>query len=117
MKMWKTPIYKFRIPENEDPEKLKEIVIDVTGSAPPFKEPSESLKEVLTEIFDSKKIETVLEFGAAKLKNIPYILKQGKTVCAVEFKELTKNPFTKKNLRNVSSIKKSFKSWFFQVLS
>ena len=62
--IWKTPIYRFRIPEddNSESENLKEIVIDVTGSAPPFTEPSDVLKEVLQEIFklDSfKKVETV----------------------------------------------------------
>lgn len=102
--IWTTPIYRFRIPkdDNSESEELKEIVIDVTGSAPSFKEPSEALKEILQEIFASgsfTKIDTVLEFGAGKLKNIPYILKQGKIVCAVEFKELTENSFTKKNLK------------------
>ena len=102
--IWKTPIYRFRIPEddNSESENLKEIVIDVTGSAPPFTEPSDVLKEVLQEIFklDSfKKVETVLEFGAGKLKNIPFLLKQNKKVCAVEFKELTENSFTKKNIK------------------
>ena len=66
--IWKSPIYKFRVPENEEDgenAKLKEIVIDVTGSAPPFTEPSEALKSVLSEIFKSKeykKIDKVLEF-------------------------------------------------------
>ena len=114
--MWESPIYRFRIPEDEDPEKLKEIVIDVTGSAPPFKEPSDALKEILDEIFKSdsfKKIDMVLEFGAAKLKNIPYILKKGKTVCAVEFKELTKILLQKKILRNAKDTETNFKKWFF----
>lgn len=85
--LWESPIYKFRIPEdpeNDECENLKEIFIDVTGSAPPFKEPSENLKNILKEIFHTyPQIKTVLEFGAAKLKNIPFILKQGKTVYAV----------------------------------
>ena len=89
--LWTTPIYRFRIPKDDGSEsgELKEIIIDVTGSAPPFTEPSDALKEVLQEVFKSdslKKVETVLEFGAGKLKNISYLLKQGKTVCAVEFK-------------------------------
>jgi len=97
--LWTTPIYKFRIPVDGEPEQLREIVIDVTASAPPFKEPSDDLKEVLREVFKSFKTKTVVEFGAGKLKNIPFILDQGKTVSAVDFKELSQNPFTKKNLR------------------
>ena len=101
--LWTTPIYRFRIPREDDPgsDELKEIVIDVTGSAPSFTEPSDELKEVLKEIFESdslRHVETVVEFGAGKLKNVPFILKQGKKVCAVDFKELSENEFTKKNL-------------------
>ena len=116
--IWKTPIYRFRIPEddNSESENLKEIVIDVTGSAPPFTEPSDVLKEVLQEIFklDSfKKVETVLEFGAGKLKNIPFLLKQNKKVCAVEFKELTENSFTKKNIKICKKNKPRFQKLLF----
>lgn len=116
--MWKSPIYRFRIPkeDNSESEELKEIVIDVTGSAPPFKEPSEALKEVLQDIFKSdslKKIETVLEFGAGKLKNIPYLLKQGKNVCAVEFKELSTNSFTKKNIKKCEKYRPRFQNLIF----
>ena len=114
--MWESPIYRFRIPEDEDPEKLKEIVIDVTGSAPPFKEPSDALKEILDEIFKSdsfEKIDMVLEFGAAKLKNIPYILKKGKTVCVVEFKELTQNSFTKENIKKCKRYGNKFQEMVF----
>lgn len=116
--LWTTPIYRFRIPkdDNSESEDLKEIVIDVTGSAPPFKEPSDTLKEILQDIFNSdslKKIETVLEFGAGKLKNIPYLLKQGKTVCAVEFKELTQNSFTKKNIKKGEKYGQKFHKLIF----
>lgn len=116
--LWTTPVYKFRIPrdDNSESEELKEIVIDVTGSAPPFKEPSEALKEVLQDIFKSdslKKIEYILEFGAGKLKNIPYLLKQGKTVCAVEFKELSTNAFTKKNIKKCEKYGSKFHKLIF----
>ncbi len=114
--MWKSPVYRFRIPENEEDgqaAKLKEVVIDVTGSAPPFTEPSDALKEILKTVFKDYNIETVLEFGAAKLKNIPFILKQGKTVCAVEFKELADNKFTKKNLKKCEKFKQKFQELIF----
>ena len=70
--LWTTPVYRFRILAEDDPESedLKEIVIDVTGSAPSFLGPSEGLKQVLEEIFSSEsfKIETIVEFGAGKLE-------------------------------------------------
>lgn len=116
--LWTTPIYRFRLPKDDNPESqtLKEIVIDVTGSAPPFTEPSDGLKEVLREIFKQgnyKKIETVLEFGAGKLKNLPFILKQGKTVCAVEFKELSENSFTKENFKECRKYGSKFQKMIF----
>jgi len=116
--LWTTPIYRFRIPkdDNSESEELKEIVIDVTGSAPPFNEPSDALKEVLQEIFKSdslKKVETVLEFGAGKLKNVPFLLKQGKNVCAVEFKELTENSITKKNIKKCEKYGLKFQKLLF----
>lgn len=116
--LWKSPVYRFRIPasDSSESEKLKEIVIDVTGSAPGVLAPSEALKEVLNDIFQSgdlKKIDTVLEFGAAKLKNIPFLLKQGKTVCAVEFEKLTKNDFTKKNIKICEKYKSKFQKLLF----
>jgi hypothetical protein len=102
--LWTTPIYRFRVLKDDDPasDEMKEIVIDVTGSAPSFTEPSDGLKEVLHDIFTAsslERIETVVEFGAGKLKNIPFILKQGKKACAVDFRELGENPFTKKNVK------------------
>jgi hypothetical protein len=117
--IWGSPIYRFRIPKNENDEessKLKEIVIDVTGSAPAFAEPSEALKGVLKEIFTSQefeKIDTVVEVGAAKLKNIPFILEQGKTVCAVEFKELLENENTKKNIEKCEKYVSKFQPVIF----
>ena len=116
--LWKSPVYRFRIPasDSSESEKLKEIVIDVTGSAPRFEEPSDALTDVLKEIFKSaslKRIDTVLEFGAGKLKNIPFLLKQGKTVCAVEFEKLTKNPFTKKNIKIGERYKSKFQKLLF----
>ena len=116
--LWTTPIYRFRIPKDDNPEseELIEIIIDVTGSAPTFPGPSEALKEVLLDVFKSdslKKIENVLEFGAGKLKNIPFILKHGKNVCAVEFKELCQNTYTKKNIKKCQRYGKKYQKIMF----
>jgi hypothetical protein len=111
--LWTTPKYRFRLPVDDDPGQLREIVIDVTASAPPFKEPSDDLKEVLREIFKSFKLQTIVEFGAGKLKNIPFILDQGKTVCAVDFKELSQNAFTKKNLKKCEKYGARFQKLIF----
>jgi hypothetical protein len=55
MGLWESPIYRFRVPVNEESSiDLKEIVVDVTGSASPFKEPSENLKEVLEDVFSAE---------------------------------------------------------------
>src|SRR5574337_769320 len=95
--LWTTPIYRFRLPKDDNPE-------------------SQTLKEILREIFKQgnfKKIETVLEFGAGKLKNLPFILKQWKTVCAVEFKELSDNSFTKENLKECRKYGSKFQKMIF----
>src|SRR5207249_6485349 len=117
MTFWETPVYRFRVPVSEEnPIELKEIVVDVTGSAPPFREPSDNLKQVLDDVLSSKelgRIDRVLEFGAAKLKNIPYLLKKGKKVCAVEFKVLTENKMTKANLRKCQKYGSRFEELIF----
>jgi hypothetical protein len=100
--LWENPIYRFRVPvDNSNPVELKEVVVDVTGSAPPFKEPSPNLKLVFDDLFSSQNnfgITSIIEFGAAKLKNVPYLLRLGKIVAAVEFETLAENEFTKANL-------------------
>lgn len=115
--MWDSPIYRFRIPEDgNNSQELKEIVIDVTGSAPTFTKPSNALKKVLTEIFNSKElkpINSVLEFGAAKLKNIPFILDHGKTVSAVDFEKITQNSFTKEMLTKCGTYGNKFQKMIF----
>lgn len=114
-RLWDSPIYKFRIKENPENENLIELIFDVTGSAPGFKEPSEELKEILTELFSSNdfKIDNVMEFGAAKLKNIPYILSKGKSICAVEFEQLTKSNQTKENLKICRRFTSKFENLIF----
>jgi hypothetical protein len=117
--LWDSPIYRFRLPRGvnpEEPNEFEEVVIDVTGSAPTFKEPSDELKSILQEITTSSDyggIDTVMEFGAAKLKNIPFILGLGKTVCAVEFEKLTTNDIVKENIRKCQAFGSKFRSVLF----
>jgi hypothetical protein len=87
--MWEGPIYKFKI----DVEGKKEyILIDVTGSAPNFKEPGKQLegtfKSLLAGLIPSET--KILDFGGAKLRNTLYLLKKGYTVYACEFEDLFK---------------------------
>jgi hypothetical protein len=119
MKLWDTPVYRFRVPPNpfgEETDDLVEIVFNVTGSAPSIKEPSEELKLTLDDIFSSddiSKINSVVEIGAAKLKNIPYILSKGKSVCAVDFEELVRNPITRDNIEACEKFGRKFKKMIF----
>jgi hypothetical protein len=103
--LWESPIYRFRMPKGGNPDEstyFDEIVIDVTDSAPNFKKPSEDLQAALNHIFTSGEylnIDSVLEFGAAKLKNIPFILGHQKSACAVEFRELVESKAVEETLR------------------
>jgi hypothetical protein len=113
--LWKSPIYRFRVPTDDD-DNLKEVVVDVTGSAPSQGEPSKALQTTLKNIFSNSEygeIESVLEFGAGKLKNIPFLLKQGKNVGAVEFEELGENDITKRNVKIASKHGKRFEKLLF----
>jgi len=91
--VWETSFYKFRVPkdDNGESEDLTEIILDVTGSAPPFTD----VKDTMSGIFDKllaeegKQLTDFLDFGAAKLRNTLYFLKKGKKVCAVEFEKLS----------------------------
>jgi hypothetical protein len=87
--MWESPIYKFKA--DFDGEK-KEILIDVTGSAPNFSVPGKQLEgtfEVLLKGLDPSKTK-ILDFGGAKLRNTLYLLKKGYLVYACEFEDLFK---------------------------
>ena len=87
--MWESPIYKFK---TEIGGKLKEIYIDVTGSAPTFNKPGKQLegtfKDLLKGLDPSKT--KILDFGGAKLRNTLYLLEKGYTVYACEFDDLFK---------------------------
>lgn len=113
--LWKSPVYRFRISNDRD-ENLREVVVDVTGSAPSYGGPSKALQSILKDIFSNSeysKIDAVLEFGAGKLKNIPFILEQGKSVSAVEFQELSSNEITKENIKIASTFGEKFEKLLF----
>jgi hypothetical protein len=85
--MWESPIYKVKakIDGND-----KDILIDVTGSAPNFTEPKKQLEGTFGEVLKglTPSSTKILDFGAAKLRNTLYLLKKGYTVYSCEFKEL-----------------------------
>lgn len=87
--MWESPIYKFKTEINGE---KKDILIDVTGSAPNFSEPGKQLegtfKALLSGLDPSKT--KIMDFGAAKLRNTIYLLEKGFTVYACEFDDLFK---------------------------
>jgi len=115
--LWKSPIYRFRIPISEESDKLKEIVFNVTGSAPTFENVKDTMKGVFEKFLNSeegKKVNSVIDFGAAKLRNTLYFLNENKKVAAVEFEELKKNStqaqrIYKKCKKNTSL----FEEWLF----
>lgn len=87
--MWESPIYKFKADFNGE---KKEILIDVTGSAPTFSVPGKQLEgsfEVLLKGLEPSKTK-ILDFGGAKLRNTLYLLKKGYLVYACEFEDLFK---------------------------
>ena len=72
---WESPIYKFKADFNGE---KKEILIDVTGSAPRFDVPGKQLEGsfgVLLKGLDPSKTK-ILDFGGAKLRNTLYLLKK-----------------------------------------
>jgi hypothetical protein len=92
--MWESPIYRFRVPVDTDSDgnsDLKEIVLDVTSSAPSFSDPGArlggSIDAVMARVPSNAKI---VDVGAGKLRNTLYILRNypKSNVCAVEYKEL-----------------------------
>jgi len=97
--LWKSPVYQFRIPSGTDADGnqlVKEVVVDVTTSAPSFDAPGKTLRRIFTEVFDhlrfqkSEKTDRVLDFGAGKLRNSVYLLGKKYNVTAVEFEKLSK---------------------------
>jgi hypothetical protein len=94
--MWESPKYRFRIPLDPDDDghgELKEIAIDVTGSAPSFESPRRRLGGVFEKLFaeyGAKRALKILDLGAGKLRNTVHILQTQKHshIWAVEYESL-----------------------------
>jgi SAM-dependent methyltransferase len=96
--IWQSPIYEFRIPAGVDDsgnDLIKEVVVDVTTSAPRFEDPGKTLGRILGEALDylriekREKIDRILDFGAGKLRNTVFLLQKKYNVTAVEFGNLS----------------------------
>ncbi len=110
--MWESPIYKFKADFNG---KKKEILIDVTGSAPNFSVPGKQLEgsfEVLLKGLEPSKTK-ILDFGGAKLRNTLHLLKKGYIVYACEFEDLFKRSKQADDLLNECKKFPNFKKLVF----
>jgi hypothetical protein len=89
--MWETPIYRFNQEAGAGREGnlvYKQIVIDVTRSAPSFATPGIALGGALKKAVAVTGVgpkDSILDFGAGKLRNTIFLLEKGYRVCAVEF--------------------------------
>ncbi len=90
------PLYKLAA---FDGIRRKDIEIDVTKSASSFSSLGDGLKTVLRSVLSNQAlgITDVVEFGAGKLKNAPFVLGMGKNLCAVEFERLSSNEIAQRN--------------------
>src|SRR2546428_1359868 len=92
--MWESPIYKLNQPFGKDKHKnslYREIVIDVTKSAPSFSAPQKALRSALTRTIAETKLKKsakILDFGSGKLRNALYFLARGYNVCSVEYESM-----------------------------
>jgi SAM-dependent methyltransferase len=92
--VWESPMYKLNRPlpaTRSGKQRYEQIVIDVTKSAPPFWTPGKTLERALKQTIQVAKIRkdhSILDFGAGKLRNSLFLLKQGYEVCAVEYEQL-----------------------------
>jgi len=92
------PIYKLMA---QDGNAQREITVDVRGSASTSRSrPGAGLERVLTKVLRNPvlEIKDVVDFGAGKFKNVPFILGEGKNVCAVEFDKASLDQITEENL-------------------
>lgn len=114
--LWDTPVYRFRISISEESEFLKEVVFDVTGSAPSFTEVKDTMRGVWDSLLNSAdltRITSVLDFGAAKFRNTLYFLNKGKKVAAVEFEDLPKKSEDARAILDKCEGKKGFQHLIF----
>jgi len=90
--MWESPVYKFakKRPRASGKVATEVITIDVTGSAPTMPGPGAYLEGVFSALTQGRnpKKTSILDFGAAKLRNTLFLLDAGYQVRAVEFPEL-----------------------------
>ena len=94
--MWQSPKYRFRVPVDLDDDgygPLREVVIDVTGSAPTFDGPGSRLGGVLDKLlqeYTDRPHVTILDLGAGKLRNTVYVLRRSpqSQVWGVEYESL-----------------------------
>ncbi len=108
--MWESSVYKLNQPVGKDDDDnyvYKQIVIDVIRSAPSFAAPGKALIGALENTLAAAKVEaddTILDFGAGKLRNTIYLLKKGFRVCAVEFADQFKHSVpARENLKRAKS--------------
>ncbi len=85
--MWESPIYRVQA---EIDGSLDEILIDVTGSAPPMYVPGDQLTNTFEILLRglSPSSTRILDFGGAKLRNTLHLLEEGFHVYACEFEDL-----------------------------
>lgn len=110
--MWESPIYRFK---NDVNGKSRQILIDVTGSAPTFKVPGKQLEgafDIVLEGLEPKKTK-ILDFGAAKLRNTIYLLKKGYKVYSCEFNDLFQRSKQADDFLSEARKFKNFKSLVF----
>ncbi len=90
--MWKTPIYEFKPKNGFKHLSYSNVKIDVTHSAPKMQEPGTQLLDVFNQIIKRKKptSTTILDLGAARLRNSKFFVEKGFQVYAAEFEELFK---------------------------
>ncbi len=118
--MWETPIYRFNQEVGNDEEGnrvYKQVVIDVTGSAPSFSSPGIALKSALARALKAAGVsteDTILDFGAGKLRNAIFLLEKGYRVCAVEFaQQFSNSEIARENLARAQS---EFKDRFSKLV-
>lgn len=92
--MWESPVYSFNVPTGTKAggvHKYRQVVIDVTRSAPSFDVPGKTLSKALRNVLDRTGVGSdgvILDFGAGKLRNSLFLLEDGRRVCAVEYEKL-----------------------------
>ncbi len=92
--MWESPIYRFNVAagiDRDGKQLYKQVVVDVTRSAPSFDSPGKTLAKALQQalaLSGVRKNNVILDVGAGKLRNAIHLLNQGYRVCAVEYEQL-----------------------------